>query len=430
MESGFIKWYDNKRGFGNVIGSEGELYFHISEVSEELATLLRTNHYNDEPVTYYKSASNVRQGEYQASNLNIDFSKRSVGYLVLKELDGEKFPYAQDIKTGKEYSISVKNMKTPPLHFINFEDREGAPVIFTPNETLADNFEIIDTRRVILRFADFTKKIKDNSGNNITLSSDKGFIHSLKTSIAEKFCKDESWDYIQHKTGEVPILVSYLDQTCKRIIEEDKLLLGKSSDGKEYAYFNTGLADRFQSEVFAFFEKNYYYKETKNWSIAIPKWHFLEFNTEISRYRKYFNGRTTAEIASYFEPGTQFVLDPEDLKTAKPNWDHLYDRKNRIAVDNIKEMTEMDFRDAINDSIDLAYKRIKRNYKTAIPQFYSHEIQFLVPFYSRIDRVNALAAMVIRKNESIYEISTLLTLDQAYNNARLLAKPDREWLNP
>lgn len=428
MESGFIKWYDNKRGFGHVEGTKGEFYFHCSDVSEEVYTLLITNHYKDEPVVYDIIPSNSLQGEYQASELTIDFSKRSVGYLVLNELDGEKFPYAQDIKTKNKYSISVKNMKTPPLHFINFEDREGAPVIFTPNETLADNLEIIDTRRYILRFADFTRKIK-NKPEPVKLSSREGYIHALKT-LKHKFTKDESWDYIQHKTGNVPILVSYLDQTCKRIIEEDKLVTGQSSEGKEYAYFNTGLADEFQSEVFAFFEKNYNYKESGNWSIAIPKWHFLEFNTEESTYRKYFDGRNTAKIASYFEPGTPLVLDPEDLKTAKPNWDHLYDRKNRIAVDNIKEMTEMDFRDAINDSIDLAYKRIKRNYKTAIPQFYSHEIQFLVPFYSRIDRVNALAAMVIRKNESIYEISTLLTLDQAYNNARLLAKPDREWLNP
>ena len=34
------------------------------------------------------------------------------------------------------------------------------------------------------------------------------------------------------------------------------------------------------------------------------------------------------------------------------------------------------------------------------------------------------------KDENIYEAHTILTLDQAYNNARLLAKPDREWLNP
>ena len=430
MEKGFIKWYDSKHGFGHVIGSKGELYFHGSEVSEELATLLKTNHYNDEPIVYDISASSLRQGEYQASKLNIDFSKRSIGYLVLQERAGERFPYAKDITTGKEYTISTRNMKTPPLHFINFEERDGDPVIFTPNETQADNLEIIDTRRFILRFADFSKKINDNSGNSITLSSYKGFIHSLKTSIAEKFCKDESWDYIQNKTEDIPILISYLDQTCKRIIEEDKLVTGQSSEGKEYAYFNTGLADIFQSEIFAYFESNYNYKKTENWGISIPKWHFKEFNTEESRYRKYFNGRTSAPIASYFKPDTLLVLDPEDLKTAKPNWDHLYERKNRIAVHNINDMSEMDFREAINDSIDLAYRRIKRNYKTAIPQFYSHEIQFLVPLYSRKDRANALAAMVIRQNERIYEISTLLTLDQAYNNARLLAKPDREWLNP
>ena len=429
MENGFIKWYDKKNGYGYVISSKGDLFFHSSEVSEELATLLRTNHYNNEPVVYDISASSLRPGDNQASNLNIDFSKRCVGYIVLQERDGERFPYAKEVKTGKEYAVSVRNMKTAQSRFINFEDREGDPVIFTPVETSATDLEIVDNRRFILRFADFSRKIKDNSGAFILLPSYKGYSHALQT-LKKTFCKDESWDYIQNRTEDIPILTSYLDQTCKRIIEENKLVLGQSNEGKEYAYFNTGLADCFQSEIFAYFERNYNYKESESWGISIPKWHFLEFNTEESRYRRYFEGRTTAEIASYFEPGTRLVLDPEDLKTAKPNWDHLYERKNRIAVQNINIMSEMDFRDAINDSIDLAYRRIKRNYKTAIPQFYSHEIQFLVPLYSRKDRVNALAAMVIRQNERIYEISTLLTLDQAYNNARLLAKPDREWLNP
>ena len=93
-------------------------------------------------------------------------------------------------------------------------------------------------------------------------------------------------------------------------------------------------------------------------------------------------------------------------------------------------MEESDFHSAIKDSIDIAYKMLKRNYKTAIPQFYSNEIQFLIPLYSRKNRSKVLAAMVVRKNEKIFEISTILTVDQAYNNARLLAKPDREWLNP
>lgn len=429
MEKGFIKWFDNKRGFGYVVGSKQEYYFYRTDVSEELLALLKTNHYQDEPVVYEIVPSSFGQDKYQASQLTIDFSKRSVGYIVLQERDGERFPYAKDIKTGIEYPISIKYMKTPQVHFINFEDREGDPVIFTPSEAYAADLEIIDNRRYILRFADFSTKVNDGSSHVLFLPSYKGYSYALRI-LKDKFCSDESWDYIQKKTEDIPILTSYIDQTFKRIIEEGKLVVGQSSDGKEYAYFNTGLADMFQSEVFAYFEKNYKYKESTSWGVSTPKWYFLEFNTEESRYRKYFDGRTTPEIASYFKPGTRLVLDPEDLKTAKPNWDHLYERKNRIAVENIKAMSEVDFRDAINDSIDLAYRRIKRNYKTAIPQFYSHEIQFLVPLYSRKDRVNALAAMVIRQNERIYEISTLLTLDQAYNNARLLAKPDREWLNP
>lgn len=78
----------------------------------------------------------------------------------------------------------------------------------------------------------------------------------------------------------------------------------------------------------------------------------------------------------------------------------------------------------------MAIKRIKRNYKTAIPHFYDGKIQFLLPLCFRANKSEALGALVVNKNENIYEAHTILSLDQAYNNARLLAKPDREWLNP
>jgi len=423
MATGTIKLFFKQKGFGYVTTDKGEdFFFHISQVADELMSLVITNHYHTEPITFDLEPSARKEGELQANNINIDFSKRKLGYLVLRNRDGEPMPFVQELESGKEYALSIRNMKTRPSHFINFEDREGDPVIFTPIESIhfAGDFELIDDRRFILRFAEFTRK---------GCSSSQGFTLALEELI-RRFCDDESWDYIQNKTNEIPILRCYIDQTCKRIIEQDKLVIGRSSDGKEFAYFNTGLADQYQNEVFAYFIKNDDYQENQPWGFHIPKWHFLEFNTEESRYRRYFTSRTSAEIASYFEPGTQLVLDPEDLKTAIPNWDHLYDRKSRIDVPDIKTMPEIDFRDAIKDSVELAYKRIKRNYKTAIPQFYCHEIQFLVPLYSRKDRQHALAAMVVHKDESIYEISTILTLDQAYNNARLLAKPDREWLNP
>ena len=37
-------------------------------------------------------------------------------------------------------------------------------------------------------------------------------------------------------------------------------------------------------------------------------------------------------------------------------------------------------------------------------------------------------ALVIEKENGVYRASTCLTLDMAINNARLIAKPDDEWL--
>ena len=92
-------------------------------------------------------------------------------------------------------------------------------------------------------------------------------------------------------------------------------------------------------------------------------------------------------------------------------------------------MDEEHFFDAIEKSIELAVKRIKRNYKTAIPHSYDGKIQFLLPL-CMLSKKDADLALVVNKEENVYQAHTVLTLDQAYNNARLLAKPDREWLNP
>ena len=43
---------------------------------------------------------------------------------------------------------------------------------------------------------------------------------------------------------------------------------------------------------------------------------------------------------------------------------------------------------------------------------------------------NADLAIVVEDYGTMYRASTCLTLDQAINNARLLARPDRDWLNP
>lgn len=262
-----------------------------------------------------------------------------------------------------------------------------------------------------------TKKDGEFQAKNINLDLNKRYIGYIK--VEESKFGQEFYYIIKYNSDERYFLhhTNVRRDFCDRFISID-----------EYAFFNTGLVDKFQNDIYAYFVKNKRYSECQPWGVIIPKWQFREFATDQSKYYKYFN--TQADIASYFGETETSKLVFDTYVTIRPNWEHLETRRHRVNSIEIHNMSEQEFRDAIADSIDMAKKRIKRNYKTAIPQYYNEDIQFLVPLCERKNRGKAIAAMVVQKTEQIYVVSTILTLDQAYNNARLLAKPDREWLNP
>ena len=83
----------------------------------------------------------------------------------------------------------------------------------------------------------------------------------------------------------------------------------------------------------------------------------------------------------------------------------------------------------LKGAIDNARQRVRRNYKTAIPQYYQGAVQLLLPMCLSAPG-KADLALVVSHHGDFYRASTCLTLDMAYNNARLLARPDRDWLHP
>ncbi len=81
-------------------------------------------------------------------------------------------------------------------------------------------------------------------------------------------------------------------------------------------------------------------------------------------------------------------------------------------------------------------KRVYRNYKAAVPQYYRDKggeggVQLLLPICLE-NPARADLALVVAKSEAgnAYRGSTVLTLDMGYNNARLLSRPDTDWLQP
>jgi hypothetical protein len=82
-------------------------------------------------------------------------------------------------------------------------------------------------------------------------------------------------------------------------------------------------------------------------------------------------------------------------------------------------------------AIEEVKKKIKTNYKIAVPQYYRGKIQLLLPLCLTPHSPNPDLALAIYKvDENIYCAKTCFTLKMAYTNARLIVKPQSDWLKP
>jgi len=236
----------------------------------------------------------------------------------------------------------------------------------------------------------------------------------FQNSIDELKClaMNEDWDYKQ-STGKHPILSNYIFHTFSKIKEE-----GKIEIYNDFCIFNTGLVTENQEGIYGYFGKN------KKPNTTIP-WFFKGWRKESDRDLVKFS--KLPDSANYFDDPSELIYDTNlELRI---NIDHIIqDNKSRFP-DPLKNMDNYQLGNILQGTINDTKKRIKRNYKTAIPQFFNGKLQLLIPL-CLLAKSRADLALVIEKENDTYRASTCLTLDMAINNARLIAKPDDEWLKP
>ena len=99
------------------------------------------------------------------------------------------------------------------------------------------------------------------------------------------------------------------------------------------------------------------------------------------------------------------------------------------AIDQ-DEKTCRSIESEIDRAIDLAMKRVEWNFKTAIPMYFpTMNIMTLLLPLSIIKDDEVDAALVVERTKSgNYLGHTILTLNMAYSNARLVSRPDSDWL--
>lgn len=229
----------------------------------------------------------------------------------------------------------------------------------------------------------------------------------------KKLAVQEDWDYKTKPTGRHPILVNYLFHTFDKLKSENKI-----EYSNDYVVFNTGLVTENQEEIFAFCQKN------KKPGAQVP-YYFLGWQKGSDKSLLKFT--KLPEVAHYFQNPADLIYDLKiELRT---NVDHIIqDNLNRFPA-SLLQMGNHQLGALLQGTIEDAKRRIKRNYKTAIPQYYKGKLQLLLPL-CLVTKAKADLALVVDKENGIYRASTCLTLDMAINNARLIAKPDDEWLKP
>lgn len=232
----------------------------------------------------------------------------------------------------------------------------------------------------------------------------------------KELAEQEDWDYQNTESEQQnPVLRNYLNYTYKRIAEEKKVSI---SADEEHACWNTGLITENQEPIFIVFEKNKLEGQNCYWHIS---GFFRKGEWQLNKFA------SLPEMAHYFEDPAHLVYDCR--RELRPNVEHIVeDNKDRFP-DGLKDMQSFALQNIIKGSIDSAIERVKRSYKTAIPQYYNGTIQLLLPL-SLTDASKADLALVVERFDTFYRASTCLTLDMAYNNARQLARPDRDWLQP
>lgn len=250
--------------------------------------------------------------------------------------------------------------------------------------------------------------------------SNKAYESRLKE-LAERAQK-EDWSFDTDQPW--GILGNYLRYTFKRLYHQgSRILEGTDSAGARVAVFNTGLFTPNYEAIFAFFEANR--DQTRQ------PWVLKDWLVESDRRLGFF--RLKPPAARYFDRPGDLIYDPD--RELIPNLDHILDDNVDRYPTDLQENPHRR-RMMLHSAVAEAGKRAQMNYKAAVPQFYfGHDgsepghIQLLLPLCFN-QPTHADLALVVEPdwNANAYRAFTVLPLDRAYSNARLIAKPDTDWL--
>ncbi len=228
-------------------------------------------------------------------------------------------------------------------------------------------------------------------------------------SIAE----EEKWSFDDNAPN--IILHKYIKGTFKQCYAQGKILL---SDDKSYSCFNTGLLTKNGNDIVAMFSKN-----TK---ADAQEWYMMGYKDITERqFLNTFN--SVPEIATYTENYEQYYFNPNYPIVLST--DHILD-DNWERIKEIVPLSKSIVKGLLVGVVEESKKRVQRNLRLVIPQFYNNQIMYLLPIQIPVDddKYETMALAIELTATKQYRANTIFTKAMAYEKARLLMKPESNWL--
>lgn len=258
-------------------------------------------------------------------------------------------------------------------------------------------------------------KMQDNGENtyihNYAFCGANGFEKMI--SYLAEIAEDEVWTFDDEKPNN--ILTKYIINTFSQCKKQNKVM--ESSDG-QYSCFNTGLLTPNGNDIVALFERN-------NKPEAQP-WLLKGFKDKCSREIMDIFPETP-ELAAYTSNYEELYFNPE--YNIIVNTDHILD-DNWERIKEVVPFSKAIVKTLLIGVVEEAKLRIKRNLRLVVPQYYRDEIMYLVPIRIPIndDQYETMALAVEKTDTCQYRANTIFTKEMAYEKARLLMKPESNWL--
>lgn len=262
-----------------------------------------------------------------------------------------------------------------------------------------------------------------------TIEVCNSFLESLKNKVIE-----EPWEYKNRKDPKFkyPILKSYLEFELDRLYYEQekygrkgKILYNKD---KSKALFNTNLIDKFGHDL----------NIMGNVQLLGGREIIcdLEMCPSILSLKKLGFDNYAPLPPKFFEDINEIVFHCEwDIDCNASKYEHIIEQRIERFPDKYKCLEAGDLGQKMDNAIEFAKKMAQRNYKFIIPMYFptEHRIQLLMPIYletSYTSQPDFALVLTPHSDARVYTPETILGLDEVYQDARLVAKPEESWLNP